>query len=135
MSSVHIRVDRRKKMPAYLQIVQQVRGLTAAGVLRPGDQLPTLRQMAGEAGINFNTVARAYRLLDAAGVISTEHGRGTYAVARLPSRRARQARLRALDQLAHDTLAEAGRLGYGLQDVQAALSRTASGKRRSAKVR
>jgi GntR family transcriptional regulator len=46
--------------------------------LTPGDQLPTVRQLASELRVNFNTVARAYRMLDEAGLISTQQGRGTY---------------------------------------------------------
>jgi GntR family transcriptional regulator len=97
-----IRVDLRSKTPAYLQIVEGVRAL--ASEVQAGDRLPTIRQMALEAHINFNTVARAYRVLDLAGVISTQHGRGTYAVAPPPSARARKARRQALDLLARDTL-------------------------------
>ncbi len=48
------------------------------GDLKPEDQLPTVRHLARELKVNFNTVARAYRLLDEAGVISTQQGRGTY---------------------------------------------------------
>src|SRR3972149_9902095 len=87
-----IRVDLRSKPPAYLQIVEQVRGLVAAGTLSSGDQLPTVRRLALEAHINFNTVARAYRVLDEAGVISTQHGRGTYVVARAGGAGARRSR-------------------------------------------
>src|SRR3990172_12612975 len=90
-----IRVDLRSKVPAYLQIVEQVRALTAAGMLRPGDQLPTIRDMAGEAHINFNTVARAYRVLDGAGGVSTQHGRGTYAVPPAPPAGGAEPRRRA----------------------------------------
>src|SRR4030066_1184133 len=75
---MRILVDLRSKIPAYIQIVEQVRGLVASGALKPGDQLPTVRQSAADLRINFNTVARAYRMLDEAGVISTQQGRGTY---------------------------------------------------------
>jgi GntR family transcriptional regulator len=123
--AVPLRVDRRSKTPAYVQIVEQVRALTAAGRLKPGDQLPTVREMAGEAHINFNTVARAYRILDEAGLISTQHGRGTYAVARPPSARARKARNQALDLLVRDALEAAARIGCGPVEVQAAVARAA----------
>jgi GntR family transcriptional regulator len=123
--AVPLRVDRRSKTPAYVQIVEQVRALTAAGRLKPGDQLPTVREMAGEAHINFNTVARAYRILDEAGLISTQHGRGTYAVARPPSARARKARSQALDLLVRDALEAAARIGCGPVEVQAAVARAA----------
>ena len=124
-ASPSIRVDVRSKTPVYLQIVEQVQALTAAGVLKPGDRLPTLRQMAAEAQINFNTVARAYHVLDAAGVISTHHGRGTYAVAPPPSARARKARAQALDTLARDTVEAAARLGCAPEEVLAAVERAA----------
>jgi len=118
MARQHIRVDLRSKVPAYLQIVEQIRALAAGGGLEPGDQLPTIRQMAEAAHISFTTVARAYRVLDEAGVISTQHGRGTYAVAR-----PRKARSLALDLLVRDVLEAAARIGCGPQDLQAALSR------------
>jgi len=119
-----IRVDRRSKTPAYLQIVEQVQGLVAAGVLDPGDQLPTVRRLASEARINFNTVARAYRILDEAGVISTEHGRGTYVVRRLAASRARRARGAALESLARDFLAAAVRLGGTPEEARAVFEKT-----------
>jgi GntR family transcriptional regulator len=119
-----LRVDRRSKAPAYLQIVEQVRALTAAGGLRPGDQLPPIRQMASEARIHFNTVARAYRILDESGLISTQHGRGTYAVAPPPARaRARKARADALAILVRDLIEAAERIGCGAEDVRAAVAR------------
>ena len=118
-----IGVDLRSKIPAYLQIVEHVRGLAASGNLTPGDQLPTIRNLATAARIHFNTVARAYRLLDEAGVISTQHGRGTYVVAPPPSAQARQERIRALDLLVRNLLQAAVRIGCGPEDVQAALSR------------
>jgi GntR family transcriptional regulator len=92
-------------------------------MLKPGDQLPTIRDMADEAHINFNTVARAYRVLDGAGVISTQHGRGTYAVAPPPSARARKARSQALDLLVRHVLEAAARIGSGPEELQAALAR------------
>ena len=65
-------------MPIYTQIVEQIRGMVANGELRAGIQLPTVRELAAELRVNFNTVARAYRMLDEAGLISTQRGRGTF---------------------------------------------------------
>ena len=73
-------LDFRSGIPVYVQLVEQVLTYLASGNLKPGDQLPTVRQMASELRINFNTVARAYRMLDEAGLISTQQGRGTYIV-------------------------------------------------------
>jgi GntR family transcriptional regulator len=75
---MHIQVDFRSAQPIYQQIVDQIRDMVAGGSLQPGDQLPTVRQLATDLRVNFNTVARAYRLLDEAGMISTQQGRGTY---------------------------------------------------------
>ncbi len=78
MSSVHLSLDFHSGVPIYLQIVGQIQELVLNGKLIPGDQLPTVRQLAAEIRVNFNTVARAYRMLDEARLISTQQGRGTY---------------------------------------------------------
>jgi GntR family transcriptional regulator len=75
---MNITLDFRSEIPLYIQIVEQVRQQIANGGLQPGEQLPTVRALAAELRINFNTVARAYRLLDEAAIISTQQGRGTY---------------------------------------------------------
>lgn len=73
-------LDFRSGVPVYVQLVEQMLQYLSNGSLKPGDQLPTVRQMAAELRVNFNTVARAYRMLDEAGLISTQQGRGTYIV-------------------------------------------------------
>jgi GntR family transcriptional regulator len=72
------KLDFRSGVPSYVQIVEQVQTFLANGDLKPGDQLPTVRQLASELRVNFNTIARSYRMLDEAGLISTQQGRGTY---------------------------------------------------------
>lgn len=78
MNSLNIKLELGSSTPIYEQIVCQVREQLAIGELNPGDQLPTVRQLASELRVNFNTIARAYRLLDETGLISTQRGRGTY---------------------------------------------------------
>lgn len=78
MNSLKVNLDFSSGIPIYVQIVEQVRALLLSGDLKPGDQLPTVRQLASELRVNFNTIARAYRLLDEAKLISTQRGRGTY---------------------------------------------------------
>ena len=73
-----IEIDFRSREPITEQIRDQIRFLIATGRLRPGDQLPTVRQLAADTRVNFNTVARAYRMLDEEGLISVQHGRGTF---------------------------------------------------------
>ncbi len=75
---MQLRLDFHEREPIYLQIVEQVKSMVASGILKPGDQLPTVREVAADLRINFNTAARAYRLLHDEGMISTQQGRGTY---------------------------------------------------------
>ncbi|MGH7737196.1 MAG: GntR family transcriptional regulator [Candidatus Tyrphobacter sp.] len=75
---VVLNVDPRSGVPIYQQIVEQVKRSTALGVLRSGEQLPTVKQLALDLTINPNTVARAYRDLERDGVIETAPGRGSF---------------------------------------------------------
>jgi GntR family transcriptional regulator len=75
---VILTVDARSGVPIYQQIVEQVKRSTALGVLLPGEQLPTVKQLALDLTINPNTVARAYRDLERDGVIETSPGRGSF---------------------------------------------------------
>jgi GntR family transcriptional regulator len=110
-------IDLRSGVPAYIQIIENIQRLAGNGDLKPGDQLPTVRQMAAELRVNHNTVARAYRLLDEAGVISTQHGRGTYLVEQ-PSEASRQ-RLRqeVLENIVRRFLEELDRCGFTAQEA------------------
>ena len=110
-------LDFRSRQPIYIQIVEQIRQRIARGELQPGDQLPTVRQLAADLRVNFNTVARAYRLLDEAGLISTQHGRGTY-VWETPSPQVTQ-RLRSqgLREMSEQFIQEALGLGYSPDEI------------------
>ncbi len=74
---ISIAIDFRSDAPIYLQIAEQIRRKVVCGELKQGDQLPTVRQLAADLRVNWNTVARAYRVLDKTGLISTQRGRGT----------------------------------------------------------
>lgn len=112
-----LELDFRSKLPIYAQVVGQIENLVATGVLRPGDQLPTVRQLAADLRVNFNTIARAYRLLDEAGVISTQQGRGTFLLEALPPAKARSLKQAALRGLTGSFLGNAARLGFGPEEV------------------
>ena len=112
-----IELEFRSHVPIYSQIVDQIKQLVAAGILKPEEQLPTVRQLAADLRVNFNTVARAYRMLDEAGVISTQQGRGTYVLELQPELSARRLRQQALEKLVSGFLHEAHRLGFDPQDV------------------
>jgi GntR family transcriptional regulator len=73
-----LRVNFKSGVPVYLQIVQQVKSAAASGVLRPGDALPSVRQLAEELRINRNTAARAYAELESEGVVENRQGAGCY---------------------------------------------------------
>lgn len=111
-------LDFRSHMPIYVQIVDRVEHLIATGALAPGDQLPTVRQLAAELRVNFNTIARAYRILDENGVISTQQGRGTYVLEPPPPERAANLRREAIDALTRTYLNEASRMGFNPDEVQ-----------------
>ncbi|MDW8068363.1 MAG: GntR family transcriptional regulator [Anaerolineae bacterium] len=115
-----LQIEPASPVPIYVQIEEQVRALIAAGQLRPGDQLPTIRQLAVDLGVNYNTVARAYLELERAGVITTQRGRGTF-VAGVPDE-ARQAQLREekLHAILRAAIGEALRLGYNRDEIAAA---------------
>jgi len=113
-----VTVDFRSGVPIYIQIMEQIKDRLASGLLRPGDQLPTVRQMATDLRVNFNTVARAYRLLDEAGVISTQHGRGTYILGETPPEAVELLRRQALQELTRRYLFEARRLEFTPKEVK-----------------
>jgi len=109
---MRIEIDPESGVPIYMQLVDRVRQLVATGVLQPGQQLPTMRQLATDLRINYNTVGRAYLVLEQEGIISTQQGRGTYVASRLTGaevQRLRAAKLRSMiDQFVHEAIA----LGY-----------------------
>jgi GntR family transcriptional regulator len=72
------RLDGRSGVPTFLQLVSQVRQAILLGYLQPGDQLPTVRQVAADLTINPNTVAKAYRELEREGLAAARSGQGTF---------------------------------------------------------
>jgi len=114
-----ITLDFRSDEALYLQIARQVQQLVAAGELKLGDQLPTVRELATELRINFNTVSRAYHLLDEARLISTQRGRGTYIWEEPNEEMMRQIQKKSLEDLARHYLAQAGRLGFTAEEALA----------------
>ncbi len=116
-----IEIDFRSRQPIYAQIVEQVRMLVANGNLKEGDQLPTVRQLAADLRVNFNTVARAYRLLDEAGLISTQHGRGTYVWNTPTEEAANLLRNQTLGEQVDSFIQELLRIGYQLPEIQTAI--------------
>ena len=114
---MNIEIDFRSGIPIYLQMVERIKERIATGRLTPGDQLPTVRSLALELRVNFNTVARAYRILDEVGIISTQQGRGTYVMNNPPPEISEKIRQKALKALTHRYLADAERLGASSEEL------------------
>jgi GntR family transcriptional regulator len=76
------RIDSRSAIPPYLQIVQQVKHALRLGMIEPGDQLPTIKQVVADVAINPNTVLKAYRDLERDGLVEGRPGIGTFVLKR-----------------------------------------------------
>lgn len=111
-----IHISPHDGVPIYLQIVNQVKYLVASGRLAPGSELPAIRVLAEQLTINPNTVARAYRELEDAGVVEKRSTAGTY-VSDAGSRLARRERLKIITERIDALLAEARNLGIGTEEV------------------
>jgi GntR family transcriptional regulator len=117
-----IAIDTRDATPIYAQLERALRAAIASGRLRPGDQLPTVRQLAVDLRINANTVARVYTDLERAGVLETRRGVGSF-VSATPSQahppREHDRRLRAF---VTRVLADIDRAGFTADEVVAAIT-------------
>ena len=113
---MQIHISQNDGVPIYLQIVQQVKYLVASGRLAPGEELPPIRVLAEQLLINPNTVARAYRELELAGIVSKRRTAGTY-VSDAGSPLARRERLKILTERIDALLAEARQLGFETDEV------------------
>jgi len=119
---MQINIDLTSKVPIYVQIIDQIKHMIASGVLGPDDQLPTVRQLATDLRVNFNTIARAYRMLDNEGLISTQHGRGTYILPLPSEENGELLRRQDLKWLTRHYLNEVSQLGYSIEEVNKILA-------------
>ena len=111
---LHISLD--DGVPIYLQIMNQIKYLVASGRVRPGDEVPPIRVLAEQLLINPNTVARAYRELESAGILTKRRGAGTY-VSDKGSPLARRERARILEGRVDALLVEAQQLDFDLDEL------------------
>ncbi len=114
---MQIRISVEDDLPVYKQIVNQVTYLVASGVLVPDEELPPIRALAEQLVINPNTVARAYRELEQAGVVYKRGTVGTY-VSAGPSPLARREKLRILRRRIDALLADAKQMGVSVDAVK-----------------
>jgi GntR family transcriptional regulator len=120
--NLNFQLDFHSGLPIYTQIANQIQSRVANGILGPGDQLPTVRALALELRVNFNTVARAYRLLDEERLISTQQGRGTYITEIPPPKVTERLRRESLEGLTQRFVGEAMRLGFTQQEIRQMVS-------------
>ena len=118
---MQVSINLRDRTPIYIQLERGLRAAIAAGRLRAGDQLPTVRQLAGDLRVNANTVARVYSELERAGVLETRRGVGSFVSATRAQARPRRERDRRLSAFVTRLLADADTEGFTSDDVLAAL--------------
>ena len=111
-----LQLDPASSVPIYAQIVDQVRALVATRAFRPGDKLPSVRELAASLRVNRNTAAKAYQALEADGIVETRAGQGCFIAAGGP-RWSRAERYRRIDLSVDRTLIEAHHLEIPLQEV------------------
>jgi len=128
-----LHLDFHSGLPIYAQIVNQIQSQLANKVIKPGDQLPTVRALASELKVNFNTVARAYRILDEARIISTQQGRGTYITEIPPPEAVERLRHESLETLAQRFVSEASRLGFSERGISQIVKDTLKTKKETSK--
>ena len=116
-----VSIDPHDATPIYAQLERGLRAAMATSRLRPGDQLPTVRQLAVTLRINANTVARVYAELERTGVIETKRGVGSFVSASPTEAHPPRERDRRLRAFVTRVLAEADAAGFGLDDVVAAM--------------
>jgi len=116
MSEIFLAVDPDLELPPFQQIVDQLRSFIERGELRPGDALPTVRQLAGDLGVAPNTVARAYAELQEQGWLSSEGRRGTHVASQTPATD-RRARTKALREAIAQFLTTLTHRGYTANEI------------------
>lgn len=112
-----VSIDPRDKTPIYAQLEHGLRAAIATGRLRPGDQLPTVRQLAVDLRVNANTVARVYADLERAGVLETRRGVGSFISATPADAHPPRDHQRRLRAFVTRVLADADRAGFTADDV------------------
>ena len=116
-----MQIDRQSRVPTYLQIVEQIKNLITVGELQPGERLPPIRQLAVDLGVNFNTVAHAYKKLNGEGVISTRRGLGSFVPDQPNQLPLAQRRQEMLASVFSKPFAQALSLGFSMPEIEEAV--------------
>lgn len=111
----------RSGTPIYRQLMEQIRWLVASRELKPGDELPSVRELAVRHAVNAATISKAYMLLEAEGVLTRQRGKPMTVSAELGRKESKTARLERLDALIQPLVVAAGQLQLDTDDVVAAV--------------
>lgn len=120
-------IDPRSPTPLYAQIAARLKLAVAAGELRPGEALPSVRQLAARLRLNPATVVQAYRDLESEGFVEMRQGAGTFVREVAPDRRAAERAQHAV-HLVREMLQQAGQLGVSTRELSEAIAREMKGK-------
>ena len=113
---MQFQINTASRLPIYQQLATQVRQAVARGTLKPGDRLPSVRQLSRELVVNPNTVARVFTELEREGITNTRPGLGVF-IAEPKAELTKQVRERRLIDLLDNLLTEAVHLGFSAQEV------------------
>jgi GntR family transcriptional regulator len=116
-----VSIDPRDRTPIYAQLDRGLRAAIVTGRLRPGDQLPTVRQLAVELQVNANTVARVYAELEREGVLETRRGVGSFVSTAPGAARSAAEHTRRLRAFVTRLLADAAAAGFTHEEILAEL--------------
>jgi GntR family transcriptional regulator len=116
-----VSIDPRDRTPIYAQLDRALRAAIVTGRLRPGDQLPTVRQLAVELQVNANTVARVYAELEREGVLETRRGVGSFISTAPGAVRSAAEHTRRLRAFVTRVLADAAGAGFSHEEILAEL--------------
>ena len=122
-----VSLDPRDPTPIYAQLERGLRAAIATGRLTPGDQLPTVRQLAVDLRVNANTVARVYADLERRGVLETRRGVGSFVSATPAQAQPPRDRERRLRAFVTRVLADAAAAGFALEEIRDALNAHSKG--------
>ncbi len=122
-------IDGRSGVPFYRQIIDQVLLAIAAGGLKAGQRLPTVRQLAIDLNVNPNTVARAYRELEIRRIVRTQRGTGTFVAAEPTVAEDQAARMEFFEKFCDEWVAEAAKFGFSLKELVESLQERLSERR------
>lgn len=118
-----IRIDPKSSIPIFVQIMSQIKHLIASGALQPGQQLPTIRELAVSLTVNLHTVAHAYAELEKEGLLTIQRGRGTFVSDQSADVPLDDVRTLKLQSLVEGLFVEALNLGYDVKEVKQAVAR------------